>query len=132
MPFLEDKNIRRHVHAAVAQISLELGCPVMRVGGVSDHVHVLADLGRNMAPADWIKEMKRKSSLLVKAQYPSLPHFGWQAGYGVFSVHREGLERLGRYIDDQERHHQEFSFQDEFRAILVEHGVAFDERYVWS
>ncbi len=115
--------MRKHVHAALAQISEDLGCPPVRVGGVSDHVHVLAHFGKGVGLSDWIKEMKRKSSLLVKDQYPTLMAFGWQAGYGLFSVDPRGLEGLGRYIDTQEIHHQKLSFQDEFRAILKENGV---------
>jgi REP element-mobilizing transposase RayT len=130
--FLEEGKVRKHVHAALAQISEDLGCPPVRVGGVSDHVHVLAHFGKGVGLSDWIKEMKRKSSLLVKDQYPTLMAFGWQAGYGLFSVDPRGLEGLGRYIDTQEIHHQKLSFQDEFRAILKENGVAFDERYLWS
>jgi putative transposase len=39
---------------------------------------------------------------------------------------------LRHYIADQENHHREESFQDEFRRICRKYGVEIDERYVWD
>ena len=58
--------------------------------------------------------------------------FSWQRGYGAFSLSRSALEALRNYIDTQETHHSTKTFQDEFRAILFENGVEFDERYIWD
>ena len=57
----------------------------------------------------------------------------WLAnGYGVFSVSASAKEPLVAYIANQEMHHRTMSFQEELRAILTRHGVAFDERYLWD
>jgi REP element-mobilizing transposase RayT len=132
VPFLEDMEVREHMHATLAHVSEMVGCPAVQIGGVSDHVHVLAGFSRSVCPSDWIKEMKRQSSLWVKERYPGLRSFGWQSGYGVFSVGSLGLESVSSYIENQQGHHQTVSFQDEFRAILTVNGVKFDERHLWS
>jgi hypothetical protein len=36
------------------------------------------------------------------------------------------------YIENQEEHHRERTFQEEFRAMLRKHGIEWDERYVWD
>jgi putative transposase len=61
-----------------------------------------------------------------------LAHFAWQSGYGAFSVGPADLEALKQYIDRQEEHHRAHTFQEEYRAFLKQHGVDFDERYVWD
>jgi hypothetical protein len=58
-------------------------------------------------------------------------HFGWQSGYGAFSVSQSAKEVIS-YIANQEFHHRKMTFQEEFRAILEKHRIAFDERYVWD
>jgi len=92
-------------------------------------VHILAILGREMSQAEWVREVKRASSKWAKAE---VPDFAWQAGYGMFSVGGREVEAVKAYIQNQEEHHRKVSFQEEFRAILAEHGMEWDERYVWD
>jgi putative transposase len=58
--------------------------------------------------------------------------FHWQNGYAAFSVSESNVEQVKRYIQKQEEHHRKMSFQDELRALLKRHQVAYDERYVWD
>ena len=58
-PLLRDKKMREALHAQLGGISKTLECPSLLVGGVEDHVHILARLGRTITQADWVKELKR-------------------------------------------------------------------------
>jgi hypothetical protein len=58
--------------------------------------------------------------------------FAWQAGYGIFSVSQSNLEKVTAYIERQEIYHRKLTFQDELRALLQRHHLAFDERYAWD
>jgi hypothetical protein len=58
--------------------------------------------------------------------------FGWQSGYGAFSVSQSVRDSVLSYVAKQEIHHRTISFQDEFRVLLNKHGVRFEERYVWD
>ena len=42
------------------------------------------------------------------------------------------LDRVYKYIENQEQHHRRMSFQDEFRSILKKYRIEYDERYVWD
>lgn len=130
MPFLRDGGLRGEVHAYLGGVSANLDCPSTIVGGTEDHVHLLCRLGRTVSPADWVKEVKRVSSLWVKEREPRLHDFAWQAGYGVFAVSVSNVTRVRAYIAGQEEHHRQLSFQDEYRAFLRKHGIEWDERYV--
>ena len=107
-------------------------CQPVIVGGVADHVHLLAALGRTIAVAEMVKEVKRSSSLWIKEKAAIQRDFAWQSGYGAFSIGFSQLEEVRRYLAGQEEHHRKISFQDEFRRLLKRYEVAFDERYVWD
>jgi len=128
-PFLADRNTRLKVHSSLHGISEQIGCQPIVVGGVADHVHLLVHLGRLITIAEWVKEVKRLSNAAARER---APNFSWQAGYGVFSVGRAELERVTAYIQNQEELHRAVSFEEEFRALLREHRVEWDERYVWD
>jgi REP element-mobilizing transposase RayT len=130
-PWLREPSLRAEMHAFLGAVSKQLDCPPVIVGGVEDHVHLLARFGRGMAQAEWVKELKRVSSRWIKERDRQMEDFSWQGGYGVFSVSPSALGAVVRYISGQEEHHRKVSFQDEFRAFLRKHRVEWDERYVW-
>ncbi len=127
--FLADAGIRSEVLAYIGGVSKRLGCPPVAIGGADDHVHALVYLSRTLCLADWIKEVKRVSSAFGKRRAPG---FAWQAGYGAFSVDPTSLDRVAAYVRGQAEHHRKVSFQEEFRRLLQEHGMEWDERYVWD
>ena len=131
-PLLTDAGLRAEMHHYLAGISNGLDCPALDVGGVADHVHILARLGRTQSQADWVKELKRASTVWLKTRAPTLADFAWQVGYGAFSVSASQVGKARRYVAGQEEHHRQTTFQDEFRALLRAHDVAWDERYVWE
>ena len=100
------------------------------MGGIEDHVHLLVTLSRTCQISEVVKELKRGSSLWVKERDHTMGDFGWQNGYGVFSVGYSQLEAVRTYILEQEEHHRTHSFRDEYLALLQRSGVEFDERYV--
>jgi REP element-mobilizing transposase RayT len=131
-PYFRDLGIRDRVHAYLGGVSKELGCEPVRVGGVEDHVHLLCRFGRTMSQAEWVKELKRASTLWLKAQERSFGDFAWQGGYATFSVSVSNLGKVSDYVAKQEEHHRRVGFQDELRAMLRKHGVEWDERYLWE
>jgi putative transposase len=130
--FLQDKAFRERVHAYLAGTCKNLKCPSLRVGGIEDHVHILCQLGRTMAIADLVRELKRESSRWIKSEEAKLSRFGWQSGYGAFSISPSHVEALKQYIANQEAHHRRVSFQDEVRRLLRKYGIEWDEQYVWD
>ena len=132
VPFLKDRTLRKEMHAYLAGACRNLGCPSLITGGVEDHVHILCRFGKTVTIADLIKGLKTESSKWIKGKDRSLNDFYWQGGYGLFSTVPDRLPELQRYIATQEEHHRVESFKDEFRRLLKEHNVEYDERYVWD
>jgi REP element-mobilizing transposase RayT len=131
-PWLQDAGIREELHNYLGGTCNNLDCPVLRVGGVEDHVHILCRLGRSISISDLVKELKRESSKWLKTKSPALADFYWQSGYGAFSVSPSHVDPLRTYIENQAEHHKRESFQDELRRLLKMYGLEWDERYVWD
>jgi REP element-mobilizing transposase RayT len=102
----------------------------LRIGGVADHVHLLVTLKPIHDVSTILQKLKSKSSGWVHEHFPNAGMW-WQEGYGAFTVSHSGLPDVKRYIDIQEEHHRITTFQDEFRAFLDKHGIAYEERYLW-
>ena len=100
--------------------------------GVDDHLHLLAKLPIGRAVADSVRDIKANSSRWLRQTFPHMRSFAWQGGYAAFSVSESQLERVYRYIADQEAHHRRRSFEEEFVALLRSNGVAFDPERLWG
>ncbi|HEV2318154.1 MAG TPA: IS200/IS605 family transposase [Verrucomicrobiae bacterium] len=131
-PLLRDNILRAELHNYIGGILNQLNCQTVIVGGVEDHVHLLCALSRTSQASEMIKEVKRGSSLWLKAKAMDLNDFAWQSGYGIFSVGFSQIGTVRKYIANQEQHHRKISFQDEFRQLLRRYEIDFDERYVWD
>jgi putative transposase len=122
--------IRRELHPYLAAVARNNGCPSLQVGGVDDHVHLLLALSRTLTIAQLVEHLKTGSSKWLKTK--GLDGFAWQGGYGAFSVSANDSAAVVAYIAGQEEHHRRYSFQEEFRSLMAEAGIEFDERYVWD
>jgi putative transposase len=131
-PFLRNEEIRKEMHAYLGGVSKKLDCSPVVVGGTEDHTHLLCRLARTITQADWVKEIKRVSSIWIKQREPTLAAFAWQGGYGAFSVSASAIDKTYEYIANQQEHHKKQTFQDEYRAFLRKHGMEWDERFVWE
>ena len=131
-PYLRGRNLREKADGYMAGICKNLDCPALKIGGGEDHTHLLTRHSKILTISDFMRELKRSSSLWIKIQSEELSSFQWQNGYGAFSVSPSHVEQVKTYIANQERHHHKESFQDEFRRLCKKYGVEIDERYVWD
>ncbi|MGJ8642029.1 MAG: transposase [Luteolibacter sp.] len=130
-PLLRDPNFRSQLHSYLGACAKTLDCLPIRINGTEDHVHLLTTLSRTVAIAEFIKEIKRNTTIWAKSK-SGQSDFTWQAGYGCFSVSESQLSVVSNYINNQEEHHRKITFQDEYRELLRLHGEKWDEQYVWD
>lgn len=106
-----------------------LGAHPEGIGGVADHVHLLVSLKATHCLADFMRELKKASSMWVRQTF-HLPDFHWQEGYAAFTVSASGREPVRTYIANQEAHHRTKTFREELIEFLQKTGVKYDERYL--
>jgi hypothetical protein len=99
------------------------------VGGVADHVHLLVGLKATHCLADFLRELKKASSVWVHEQI-NLSSFAWQEGYAAFTVSPTARSSVRSYIANQEAHHHTRTYVEELTYMLEQAGVEYDPRYL--
>lgn len=125
-----DKPRREDLFRYIWGIVKNHDCQLFRLNGVEDHIHILTSLHPTVALADFVKAVKTGSSKWIKENnaFPQFSH--WQDGCGAFTHSIREKEPLIDYIKDQENHHRRVDFLDEYRKLLHDAGVEFDEKYL--
>ncbi len=130
--FLANERIREEMFCMLGHHAKENHCPPARVGGTTDHVHILCGFSRTLTVAQLVEILKRETSKWVKQRAANLGAFHWQSGYGAFSVSQSHVPQVIEYIGNQPAHHKRMTFQEEFRAICAKYEIEIDERFVWD
>ena len=127
-----DRNWQDELYGYVGGIIRDNKATLLCMGGVSDHVHLLAKLSPTIAISDMLRLIKSNSSKMVnETMTPQIP-FEWQPGYAAFSVSESQYPRVRDYVRNQEQHHRKQSFQEEFIELLEKHNITYDLRYVFE
>ena len=124
--------IRSELYPYLGGIVREKDGILLEIGGTVDHVHIFAKLKQHIAIADILRELKANSSKLLNERPDLGQWYGWQTGYGAFTVSASQVSRVRNYIRNQEEHHRKRSFQEEFVNLLDKHGIEYEERYLWD
>ena len=123
-------DVRPQLHGYMAGILKNIESPALIINSVSDHVHILCQLSKNIAACKLVEEAKKSSSKWMKEQ--GVGDFAWKNGYGMFSVSQSNADAVREYIEQQAEHHKKRDFMTEFREFCRRYNVAIDERYVWD
>ena len=105
---------------------------LIEIGGVADHIHILANLSPAHAVSDSIRDIKANSAKWVNETLDLLDRFEWQKGYGAFSVSYSHVELVEQYIRKQKDHHRTRSFEEEYIAFLERHNIAFERKWLFE
>ena len=97
---------------------------LIEIGGVEDHVHILAGLSPSLALSDVVRDVKANTSKWITEE-KVLDAFEWQKGYGAFTVSFDRVETICKYIRNQKAHHKTKTFQEEYIDFLERHGIEF-------
>lgn len=119
---------RARLHAYLGGIIRNQEGVAEAVGGIEDHVHLIASLKTTHRIADVMRDLKKDSSNWVVENFDR--QFAWQEGYAVFTVSASNVEAVRDYIGRQEEHHRKATFTDELKALLEKHAVAYDSKYL--
>ena len=126
---LIDARWRSKLHQYLGGTVIGLKGTSQGVGGTGDHVHLLVGLRSTHCLADFMRELKKASSIWIHDEI-RLKTFAWQEGYGAFTVSPNARDGVKRYIANQEEHHKKISFCDEFVSFLEKAGVEYDPKYL--
>ena len=121
-----ERNLYRFLYGFMTEQKME----VFRIGGMPDHIHILASIPPTVSIAQVVGEMKRSSSIYMKGERHKFPNFeGWSKSYAIFSYSQKDKENIVNYIQHQKEHHKKHSLEDELRTIFQEQNIPINELY---
>ena len=123
-----DETLRQYITGIVRNA----GHKMIAINNVSDHMHFFVGLHTTQSIADMMRDVKGDSSAFINERGLTRRKFHWQEGYGAFSHSRSQLSSVANYIANQQQHHQKITFLDEYRKMLRDFDVDFDERYIFK
>ena len=126
-PFLTE-TLRPRVHAYLASTARSLGVNDVHAGGHADHVHLLGRFDPASAPSALIGQIKQATTHWLHEE--NVRAFRWQRGFGAFSVSRDRVPVVVRYIQRQEEHHRKRTFREELETLLRAHGASIEEAHL--
>jgi len=126
------ENFRKRVFEYMSGIITKLKHKSIIINGTSNHVHILFGLNPSVSVSDTVHDIKRSSSLFINNEKLCPYRFSWQEGYGGFTYSRSQIADVYNYIENQEIHHKNRSFREEYIDILTKNEVEFDKQFLFD
>ena len=97
-----------------------------------DHIHLFVGYKPVISIPDFIKEVKVASNEFVNDKKWVRGNFGWQEDYGVFSYSQSHIDKVIKYVMNQEAHHQKRTFRQEYIALLKNFKIPYENKYLFD
>lgn len=123
-----EKRFESDLYSYILGIILHKKGQLIEIGGIEDHVHILACFHQSRSIASMVGAIKSNSSSYGKRLMDN-DDFSWQTGYAAFNVSRSQVPRVRTYIQKQREHHKKMTYQEEIRKLCRLHNVNFDESF---
>ncbi len=105
---------------------------LMIVNGMPNHIHLLIGTKPNSNLSDLIRDIKANSSKWINEKKLTPMKFEWQTGFGAFTVSQSGVAKVIEYIKNQEEHHRNKTFKEEYVEFLKAYEINFKEEYLFD
>ncbi|MBN1599871.1 MAG: IS200/IS605 family transposase [Bacteroidales bacterium] len=125
-----DKSNRKELYKYINGILNNKKCHLYRIGGISDHIHLITHIHPTITLASLVKDIELASTENIKSNNLFSNFSGWQSGYGAFTYSFKEKDTLIEYVKNQEAHHEIKTFKEELIDLLIEHGVKYEEKFL--
>jgi REP element-mobilizing transposase RayT len=126
------KQHKEELHKYITGLVQKRQAKMLAIHCMPDHIHFFVGFKPTILICDFIKEIKVESNEFINSKKWVQGKFGWQEGYGVFSYSHSHIDRLIKYILNQESHHRKRIFRQEYRELLRKFEIPFEEKYLFE
>ena len=126
------KEYKEELHKYVTSLVQARKNKMLAVHCMPDHTHLFVGFRPSILISDFIKEIKIQSNEFINNKKMTTRRFKWQEGYGVFSYSHSQIDKVCRYVLNQEEHHKKKTFKEEFHELLDKFRVPYEERYLFD
>ncbi len=124
--------IREELHKYITGIITNRDQKLLSIFCMPDHTHLLIGLKPSISISDLVRDIKAGSSKFINDTKLIKGKFSWQEGFGVFSYSRSQIDTVIKYILNQEQHHTNKTFKEEYLEFLKKFAVEYDEKYLFE
>lgn len=103
---------------------------LIAINGMPNHLHVFVGYKPHQSMPDLLQDIKGSSSGWINKNGFVKGKFRWQEGYGAFSYSHSHIDRVVKYIKNQEQHHKKKTFNEEYLELLKRFNINYDDRYI--
>ncbi len=129
---LISKENREELHKFITGIVSNRGQKLFAVFAMPDHVHILVSMSPNVSISDLVRDIKAGSSKFINDSQWINGKFNWQEGYGAFSYSKSSVDKVVKYILNQEEHHKKKTFKEEYLGFLEKFEIEYDSKYLFE
>ena len=123
---------REDLHKYITGIVQNKGQKMLAIYSMPDHTHLLIGLKPDITVSDFVRDIKAGSSKFINDSRWVNGKFQWQEGFGAFSYSKSQIQSVTRYILNQEEHHKNYTFKEEYVDFLKKFQIEFDEKYLFN
>ena len=130
------KNIRiefqEELHEYITGIIQNQNHKLLAINSTSNHIHIFCQINPKIIISDFVRDIKSNSSRYINRKKWLKEKFQWQEGFGVFSYSHSQLDSMIKFIQNQEKYHQQRSFKDEYINLLRKFDIEYDTRFIFD
>jgi REP element-mobilizing transposase RayT len=103
---------------------------LIAINGIPNHIHIFIGYQPHQLIPDLLQDIKGSSSGWINNKGFTNGKFNWQEGHGAFSYSHSQIDRVVKYIMNQEQHRKKKTFSEEYLELLDKFNIDYDERYI--
>jgi putative transposase len=123
---------KEELHKYITGLVEHRKAKMLAVHCMPDHIHLFVGFRPVMSISDFVKEIKVESNEFINRKKWLSDKFSWQEGYGVFSYSHSHIDKVIKYILNQEDHHKKKTFRQEYLAFLEKFNLPYEEKYLFE
>lgn len=108
------------------------GHKLIAIGSMPDHIHIFIGYNVNQTIPKLVEQIKTSSNHWIQKNKLTRVKFDWQKGYGAFTHSHLQVDRVAKYVLNQEEHHKKASFKEEYLEFLQMNEIEYKNEYVFS
>lgn len=129
---LVPKENKEELHKYITALVQTRKAKMLAVHCMPDHTHLFVGFKPSVLISDFVKEIKVESNEFIRSKKWGNNAFNWQEGYGVFSYGHSQIDRVCKYVLNQEAHHKKKTFKEEYLEFLEKFAIPFEEQYLFK
>ena len=119
---LLSREVRSILFPHIKKNAQQKGIYIDFINGHTDHIHILISLNKEQSIGSIVQLIKGESSYWINQQKLTTEKFRWQDQYFAVSVSESGINKVRDYIKNQEEHHKNKTFLQEYEEFMQKYG----------